>query len=283
MKPLWDWKDVGVHWRIVEKLLIAGIVRAFGGRRKSYLLVDREGIMKEIEEYESIQQVDESVTEKVESGVPPDVFDVIEGYDDLKSFMLKIVTLDEPFHVLLVGPPGTAKTLFLMEIERLPNTKFITAGTSSKVGIRDMLIEEKPRILLIDELEKIDDPKDLSVLLTLMESQRIIVTKHKTHAVEKFPCSVIAACNRIDKLPRELLDRFQVFHLKEYTKDEFLKITTNYLAKRRGMDAELARYIAEKVSEYSKSVREAIRTSKVAKTKEDVDRMINLFKKYSSQ
>ncbi|MEM3869214.1 MAG: AAA family ATPase [Candidatus Jordarchaeales archaeon] len=280
---MWDWKDVGVHWRIVEKLLIAGIVRAFGGRRKSYLLVDREGIMKEIEEYESIQQVDESVTEKVESGVPPDVFDVIEGYDDLKSFMLKIVTLDEPFHVLLVGPPGTAKTLFLMEIERLPNTKFITAGTSSKVGIRDMLIEEKPRILLIDELEKIDDPKDLSVLLTLMESQRIIVTKHKTHAVEKFPCSVIAACNRIDKLPRELLDRFQVFHLKEYTKDEFLKITTNYLAKRRGMDAELARYIAEKVSEYSKSVREAIRTSKVAKTKEDVDRMINLFKKYSSQ
>jgi len=42
----------------------------------------------------------------------------------------------------------------------------------------------------------------------------------------------------------------------------------------------LARYIAEKVQEYSVSVREAIRISRVAKTRDEADKVIRIVKKY---
>lgn len=280
-KPWWDWQDVGVNWRIIHKFVDAGVVKAHGGRRKNYLLVDREGLKKMIEECESLSEAGGDNVLVSEQGVPSDLFDAIEGYDDLKSFMKKVVSLDEPFHVLLVGPPGTAKSLFLMEVERLPGAKFVTAGTSTKAGIRELLVDDEPRFLLIDEIEKIEDPKDLSVLLTLMESQRIIVAKHGSRVEKRFPCSVIAACNTTRGLPRELLDRFQVFHLREYTREEFVRIVSNFLVKRRNVDPELARYIASRVSEYTLSVREAIRVAKVSKTKESVDETVELFKKYS--
>nr|MDO8081718.1 hypothetical protein [Candidatus Freyarchaeota archaeon] len=46
MKRYWGWQNVGVHWSIVQRLLVADIVRAYGGRRKEYLLVDRDAVKK---------------------------------------------------------------------------------------------------------------------------------------------------------------------------------------------------------------------------------------------
>lgn len=282
VKPYWDWQDVGVDFNDIKKLRIAGVVMVIGGKKKRYLLVNREETKRRIEEIERLEReaINAAISQPIQ--VPEDMFDVIIGYDDMKKFLKKVVTLDEPFHVLFVGPPGTAKTLFLMEFERIPRSKLITAGTSTKVGIRDLLIEERPRFLLIDELEKIGDPNDLSVLLTLMESQRVIVTKHGSITEERFPCSVIAACNSTKKLPQELLDRFQVFRLRKYTREEYIEIVKTFLTKRRGVSEDVAKYIAEKVSEYTLSVREAVRVSKVAKNIEEVDKVIRLFRTYSN-
>ena len=279
--PYWRWDDVGVHWSIVNDLITSGIVYSTGGRRKLCLLRNRElvsQVLKETEEY--TKSIGETCWR--EPAVPSDFLDIVEGYDDLKKFITKALTLDEPFHILLVGEPGTAKSLILMEIERLPGAKLITAGTSSKVGIRDLLLEEEPRYLLIDEIDKIGDPNDLSILLTLMESQRVVVAKHGMRVDKKVSCSVIAAANSTKKLPRELLDRFDVYYLKSYTKDEYVRVVSNYLVKRRGTDPELARYIAEKVGGYTSSVREAVRVAKICKSREEVDEFLRVKFKYGN-
>jgi len=91
---------------------------------------------------------------------------------------------------------------------------------------------------------------------------------------------IVHNCNETKRLPPELLDRFQVIKFKPYTKDEFRKITVGYLTKRLGLKQDLAEYIAEKVGAYSTSVREAIRLSRLAKTKEEVDKITEITRKY---
>jgi len=169
----------------------------------------------------------------------PDFLDVVEGYDDLKAVIKRIVVNEEPIHVLLVGPPSTAKSLMLMEIERLPNSVFITIGTAT-----------------------------------------LVVSIHRVRVDVPMKVWVFAAANRIDRLPRELLDRFWVFNLRAYTKDEYVRIVTNILVKRYGKDPKLARYIAEKVSEYSLSASEAIRYAKLCNDKQCVDQTHESLIKY---
>jgi predicted ATPase with chaperone activity len=41
------------------------------------------------------------------------VFDKIVGYDGIKRTFLRSLTSKEPVHILLIGPPGQAKTMFL--------------------------------------------------------------------------------------------------------------------------------------------------------------------------
>jgi len=276
MHPFWELLDIPVEWKYVRVFIHAGLVKKFS--KKTYMLINREQIKKKIEEIES-QIKERRAAQEREIEFPSDLFDIIEGYDDLKYFLKLALKAERPVHVLLVGAPGTAKTLFLMEIERL-GARFITAGTSTKVGIRDIIFEELPRILIIDELDKIADSKDLSALLTWMESGRIIIAKHQLREERRGKGWVIAACNTTRGLPRELLDRFEIFYLKPYSRDDFILVVTNYLSKRMNIDRDLAEYIANKVYSYSNSVREAIRIATLAKTKKDVDKILSIVKKY---
>jgi MoxR-like ATPase len=41
------------------------------------------------------------------------IFDEVVEYEGIKRTFLRALNSDEPVHVLLVGPPGQAKTLFL--------------------------------------------------------------------------------------------------------------------------------------------------------------------------
>ena len=277
MKPYWGLLDIPADWHIIRKLILVGVVER--PAKKWYILKDRGSVKKALEEYERKMKERQQKAAEIAQELPEDLFDVIEGYDDLKEFIKMSLRADEPVHVLLVGPPGTAKSLFLMEIERL-GARFITAGTSTKVGIRDIIYDELPRILIIDEIDKIADPNDLSALLTWMESGRIIITKHGLKDERRGKGWVFAAANTFKKLAPELIDRFEVFHVKPYTKEQFIRVVTGYLTKRKGVPEDLARYIAEKVQEYSVSVREAIRISRVAKTKNEVDRAIEIIRKY---
>lgn len=276
--PYWALLDIPVEWSPIKKLMFAGVVDR--PLRRWYILRDREAVKRALKQFEVYQKaLEEKVATVIEEGVPPDLFDVIEEFDDIKEFLIMVLEAREPVHVLLVGAPGTAKSLFLMELERLGG-RFITAGTATKVGIRDILYNELPRYLLIDEVDKISGSDDLSSLLTWMESGRIIITKHKFQDERKGMGWVFGACNRLEKLSPELLDRFEVFHIKPYTKEQFVRVVTGFLTKRMNVEFPRAKYIAKKVQEYSVSVREAVRIARLAKTEEQVDRVIKIVMKY---
>ena len=275
-----EYDDVNVPSWYLRKLSEIGVLKVVyrSNKHTNYdLAVPVEALEAALSEYLGGAQVTE---EEQKPELPEDFLDVVEGYDDLKEIIRQSITNDEPVHILLVGPPGTAKSLILMEIERLPNSAFITMGTATKAGIRDILLYRRPRYLIIDEIDKLSDPNDISVLLTLMESGRLVVTLHKMRADVPMKVWVFAAANTTKTLPPELLDRFMVFKLKPYSKDEYVRVVTNVLVKRYGKDQELARYIAEKVSEYTTSVREAIRYSRLCKDRECVDRVFNTVLKY---
>jgi len=272
-QPWWDWRDVGVDWRVVHRLNIAGFLKATGGRRKYYMLKDRERVKQMLQESVKPLRV-----EKVE--VPEDLFDVVEGFDDLKLFLKMVLKKDAKVHVLLVGPPGVAKSAILKEIERLPGSYFTTGGTTRRAGLAETLIELQPRFLIIDEIDKVVDPKDLSALLTLMEDQRVVVTKHGMRTSVSFRCNVFAAANRLKNLPPELIDRFEVFHIKPYTPEQARRVIVAYLTKRMGKPQRLAEYIADRVLTYSTSIREAIRVAELCDSEEEVDTVVRIVKKY---
>lgn len=71
---------------------------------------------------------------------------------------------------------------------------------------------------MIGELGKVSDPKGLSVLLSWMERQRIIIAvKDRYETVEcryVGGCKVVAACNTDQYIPSELKSRLLVLRLK---------------------------------------------------------------------
>ena len=79
-------------------------------------------------------------------------FEKIIGYEGIKRTFLRSLNCKEPVHIVLVGPPGQAKTLFLKCIlEEYGSTKafFIVGGNASKSGMIDILFDMQP--VLIDK------------------------------------------------------------------------------------------------------------------------------------
>ena len=273
--PSWTPGEVGLIFE-VPGLLYLGVVERVSKRPEKYRLSDRELTKKVLEMY----GVEIPSPEEEEVKLPDDLFDVIVGYEDVKEIFIKSLKSKKPVHILMVGPPACAKSLFLMEIERLPGAVFITAGTSTRVGIRDIIFERLPRYLLIDELDKVKDAKDLSALLTWMESGRVVVAKHRKYQERRGKGWVFAAANDERKIPREIKSRFLVIRMKPYTEEEFIKVAKEVLVRREGVAPEVAEYIAEKVAKYTRDIRDAVKIARLAKTKEEVDKLLETLKKY---
>jgi len=78
----------------------------------------------------------------------PQIFGNIFGYEGIKRTFIRSLNSQQPVHILLVGPPGQAKTLFL-----------------------------RPYYLLIDEIEHLK-PEYQTTLLSLMETGILTQTMH---------------------------------------------------------------------------------------------------------
>ena len=51
------------------------------------------------------------------------VFSKIEGLDDIKEMLLRALESPERAHTLLVGAPSSAKSLFMLQIEKYVHSK----------------------------------------------------------------------------------------------------------------------------------------------------------------
>ena len=70
-------------------------------------------------------------------------FSSIIGYDDVKKLFNLSLESDNPVHILLVGPPASAKTLFMLECIKLDRSYF-TLGSHSTEIWNDRLPIPKP-------------------------------------------------------------------------------------------------------------------------------------------
>ena len=202
----------------------------------------------------------------IDVDIPEDLFDVVVGHDGLKKVFLSSLRAEKPVHILLVGPPATAKSVFLSELEHLPGSRYALGGTSSRAGIVDFMLKHRPRYLLIDELDKMN-MSDYSALLSLMETGQVTRLKKRMNDAIRIKVWVFAAVNRDDKLPTELKSRFFSCYVREYGEQEFIKVARNVLVKREHVTEEAAGSIADRVAKYSRDVRDAIRIARLYSSK----------------
>jgi Holliday junction DNA helicase RuvB len=240
-----------------------------------------EEVEKRLREFEGLaERVAVAEEEKVED-VPGDFWSTVEGYDDLRELIVRSIKANNPVHVLLVGPPSTGKTVMLMEVERLRGSIYITGEKITKAGLAEILLNRKPRYLIVDEIDKVDDVETLSVLNTLMESQRLVIVQHSKSVDIPMKVWVFAAANEIRKFRQDFLDRFAVIHLKPYDRETMKRVIVKVLVLRERVDRRLAEYIADKVvSTPFATVRDAVRLARLAKTREEVDKYWSILTKY---
>jgi len=157
----------------------------------------------------------------------PVTFQEIVGHDDIKQIFQKTILSKKPVHLLLVGSPGSAKTMFLTEVMRHEKPSyFIVGSNTTKAGLVNQLFERRPKFLLVDELEKMG-MTDQTALLHLMETGIISETKiNKTRQME-LTSWVFATANSCDKVIEPLLSRFVVLQVPEYTFEQFIEIAVD--------------------------------------------------------
>ncbi len=213
------------------------------------------------------------------------LFDPIVGYDDVKGLLRLALVAEKPVHIMLEGPPASAKTLFLMELGRLPRAHFLVGGSASKAGLTDALLLHQPRYLLLDEVETIDNARDYSVLLHLMENQEVVETKYRRHNRVPLRARVFAAGNNVSLLPPALLSRFGgpkgVIRFKEYTGSEFLQIAEEVLVQREGLERAFAREAAKAALDLgTRDLRTAIRLARLAKGPEELKQVVETLRRH---
>jgi len=260
----------------IDELLVTG-----GGRNtyrsrstSTYKLKEPELVRECLEKLGEIEEGQE------EAEIPLDLFDFILGHDQIKDLIWKSINAERPVHILMVGPPATAKSMFLGELARLPFSRFALGGSTRKGGLEDYLLEFRPRYLIIDEIDKMD-MRDMSVLLSLMESGVVARLKKRMREMTQMTTWVFGGANRDNNIWPELKSRFFSVHLKEYSEADFISISRAVLITREKVDPGLATLIAGLLSHQTRDVRESIHFGRLCKNEEDVRGLLKL--KYPSR
>ncbi len=210
-------------------------------------------------------------------------FENILGNDDIKLILNRAILSERPVHILMIGRPGCAKTMFLIEMmRRLKNSYFIVGSNTTKAGLVNQLFEKEPKYLLIDELDKMNG-NDQASLLHLMETGIISETKvGKTRGME-LSSWVFATCNNSEKIIEPLLSRFVVLGVPEYSFEEFVRVAVSKLGK-ENIDIYTAAFIAKKVWHElgSKDIRDVIKIGRLTSNIQEVPFIVTVLKKRTS-
>lgn len=283
------------------ELVDAGVLRLVPcepGRGVRYLLVDREATAVTLakaargplgeEGCQPAGQQDEvpppgkevPPLPEEEDVVAPDFGDIV-GYDDVKQLISESLGIGARVHYLLLGPPGSAKTLFLLAVEELSGSAYVLGSRMSRSGLSGFLIDARPRYLLVDEVDKLP-ARDLAPLLSLCESGRVVETLNRKRVEARLDTVVFAAANSVKRIPGEVLSRFQVLEFPEYTRDEFIDVCKRVLVRREGLSMLEAGQVAVRVlvELRTKDVRTAVRVARLARTSLGVDGVVEIFKNY---
>jgi Holliday junction DNA helicase RuvB len=205
-----------------------------------------------------------------------ELFEEIIGYNHIKRLFRMALESDSPVHILLMGPPASAKTMFLTSLmHQLKNSYFTDGVNSTKAGMADYLVTNKPRYLLIDEFDKMSS-KDQIILLNLMETGMVSETKYGKTRSTQIKTSVFATSNITKNFSAPILSRFFIVELETYTYEQFCGITDELLLG-QNVEREVASIIANAVWNKSRDIRDCVRIGTLAKSLEDVRFLVETF------
>ena len=128
---------------------------------------------------------------------------------------------------------------------------------------------------------------EANVLLDVMESQKLRSEKavnNKQYNLD-IDLRIFATSNNINKITPEMKSRFLIFHLKEYSYEEFVQIGKNLFEKKFPKKMHIADKIIDAVWNKMKSndVRDIIKLARLCRVDSDIDKVIRALQKYSPE
>jgi len=158
-------------------------------------------------------------------------FSPVIGHDSTKRQLYRALRKENnaQINILLGGASGTAKTLFMQIVEQKCNGVIFYDASAGSTGAGLIeLLRNNPncRILIIDEIAELK-ANDLKVLRGLLNNGRI--TKSLKSVLINFTIKnlkIFCTTNNLKKInsDKPLKNRFQVYLIKSYTDDEFIKV-----------------------------------------------------------
>ncbi|MFZ0222601.1 MAG: AAA family ATPase [Candidatus Nitrosopolaris sp.] len=207
----------------------------------------------------------------------------IQGYGDIKDIVRRALDVEDNYNLLFIGPPASAKTLFLLGILDIRKNGVYFDGSNTTNRILDVLEEERPKIICIDELDKM--PRTFqNQLLNFMESGRVKVDQQrKQYNFEIEGAKVFATCNEINRLTKPLQSRFRKLFLPRYTEQQFIDVSIKVLPK---VGETMARYVGFTVFKNGGDIRDVMSVGKLIRKRDgpqEVEQMINTMIKYGAK
>ena len=286
-KSGWNFSDVGCSPQSLTQIVqtpYIDISTRPSSDPNTYKLTDLESVKTVLKNFDEPAE-EETVSEENEQepdGLPDDIFDNIIGHDEVKNLFHRMVQTEEQIHFSLQGESSTAKSVFLTELDRLDGAKYRSASGMTEAGLLDILMEQRPKYLLFDEIDKADN-ECYTPLYELTEHGRVQKTISGKDIDIELNCNIIVTLNHPEKLPEELRKRLITLRFEEYSDEEYIKVVSGVLQDKYELSDEIASYIAEyHLNELGeKNVREPEQIAKLAgDTKEDVEQVIEHIETY---
>ena len=281
----WTSKDVHEHPSRLYQLEMNGVLdRVFDSNSTTAYSIKNRNEVKDL-----VMDIDETYDDDIdtvmhdfpsEKELSDDVFDDVIGHDEAKWLLKRGLTSDSITNFLLVGPPGCAKSVFLMCIEELGGSEFIVGPDAKAAGFNDVMFENKPKYMLIDELD--DMPlKDQKSLSSYTETGIVKETKYKKTREMRTNTKTFATANSTSDILQHIEDRFLVLNFSEYTKDEYIEVCRHIIPRKEDATEDEAEIIANAVWERrgSGDVRDAIAVSRLSRG--DPEKVISALDAYS--
>jgi Holliday junction resolvasome RuvABC ATP-dependent DNA helicase subunit len=214
-------------------------------------------------------------------------FSNIVGNDDVKKLLMRAIVAKDGVSYCLIGPPASAKSAFLQEMEKgLDDAVFIDGTGASGRGLVNVLVS-KPNVkyLLIDEIDKMTK-RDVTVLYNVLETGRLQRNKKDQKVDMMFPgLRVFSTSNSRERMPKPLQSRIQPLIMHEYSYEEFELIAISLLTQRYKLPETTAIKIASGVwtKLKSKDIRRVLTIGRVANRTDsdnDIDWLIDTHAKH---
>lgn len=200
-------------------------------------------------------------------------FDSINGYEDVKNIINRVLQSDENFNLLFVGPPASSKTQFLLEIMKAHRNCVYFDATNTTNRILQVLEEERPEIVLLDELDEL--PRNFSEkLLNFLESGRVKVDQKSCQMdFELKGCKIFGTANNIKRLSPPLQSRFRRLFLPKYSREQFINVAIKVCPK---LPKDTAMMIGEETWKLQGDIRDVISVSKLVKKHDGPDEIMSI-------